>query len=232
MVTAVLCGGRGSRLRPVTDDVPKPLIHLNGRPVLHHILDYYILQGFREFLLCVGYRGEMIKDYVLQAGLDADFDFSDAGPNASMLERLYVARKKLGPRAFVAYGDTLVTVDLAHMLKVHIEKGPSITMTIGSVKSPFGLVTFDESSWLSSFDEKPMLSYYIGHLLVETDFLDKIDSSLVKLEDGLGLIMLFRNLIEQKKILVHTHSGPQITFNTNQEREQAEREFVSFFTHS
>ena len=149
-----------------------------------------------------------------------------------MLQRLYVARQKLGSRAFVACGDTLVTVDLARMLAVHLEKGPAITMTIGAVKSPFGLVTFDGEGWASSFDEKPMLSYYIGHLLVETDLLHQLDRRLIKLADGLGLIVLFRRLIEQKKILVHTHSGPQITFNTSQEREQAEREFVAFFTHS
>lgn len=217
---------------PLTESIPKPLIHLHGRPVLRHTLEYYIARGFRKFVLCVGYRGDMIREYVLQARLDADFEFSDAGENASMLARIYHARELLGPRAFVAYGDTLVAVDLEHMLADHLEKRPLITMTIGYIKSPFGLVAFTGDGWAGSFEEKPVLSYYIGHLLMETEVLQQLDPELLNLPDGVGLVTLFRHLIEAKRVRVHTHRGPQITFNTRQERDQAEREFLQFFTHS
>jgi len=232
VTTAVLCGGRGSRMGALTDAIPKPLIPLNGRPVLQHTLEYYISRGFRNFVLCVGYRGEMIREYVSRAGLDADFEFSDAGETASMLARLYHARNSLGPRAFVAYGDTLVTVDLEDMLADHLKTLPAITMTIGNIKSPFGLMACDPDGTARSFEEKPILSYYIGHLLMETEVLHHLSPELLSLPDGAGLVTLFRRLIEEKRVRVHTHHGPQITFNTRQERDQAERELVHFFTHS
>lgn len=216
----------------LTDDIPKPLIPLKGRPVLQHTLEYYIARGFRKFVLCLGYRGEMIREYVSRAGLDADFEFSDAGETASMLARLYHARNSLGPRAFVAYGDTLVTVDLEDMLADHLKTLPAITMTIGNIKSPLGLMACDPDGTARSFEEKPILSYYIGHLLMETEVLHHLGPELLNLPDGAGLVTLFKRLIEEKRVRVHIHNGPQISFNTRQERDQAERELVHFFTYS
>lgn len=216
----------------LTDAIPKPLIPLNDRPVLQHILEYYIARGFRKFVLCVGYQGHMIREYVSRVGLDADFEFSDAGETASMLARLYHARNSLGPRVFVAYGDTLVTIDLEHMLADHLKTLPAITMTVGKIKSPFGLVGYDSDGTARFFEEKPILSYYIGHLLLETELLHHLSPELLSLPDGAGLVTLFRQLIGEKRVRIHTHHGPQITFNTRQERDQAERELVHFFTHS
>lgn len=231
ITTAVLCGGRGSRIRPLSDIVPKPLVPLNGRPILRHTLDYYMAQGCTRFVLCLGYRGESIREYVLKSDLKAEFEFSDAGENASMLVRLHHARHLLGQRAFVAYGDTFVTIDLERMLSEHLANQAMMTLTLGNIKSPFGLVAHDRDGCARSFEEKPVLSYYIGHLLLETEVLHRLDPELLHLPDGVGLITLIRRLIENKQVWVHIHQGPQITFNTSQERDQAEREVEAFFTY-
>jgi glucose-1-phosphate cytidylyltransferase len=63
--TVILCGGRGTRLGSMTDLQPKPLVHVGGRPILWHIMDHYARYGFKRFVLCLGYKGEMIKDYFL-----------------------------------------------------------------------------------------------------------------------------------------------------------------------
>src|SRR5215213_9273140 len=61
----ILCGGRGTRLAPDTDVIPKPLVNVGGRPILWHIMSHYARHGYKRFILCLGYRGEMIRDFFL-----------------------------------------------------------------------------------------------------------------------------------------------------------------------
>src|SRR3954453_15622796 len=60
---AILCGGRGTRLQEHTQSIPKPLVEIGGRPILWHVMQIYAAQGFRRFLLCTGYRGEMLEEF-------------------------------------------------------------------------------------------------------------------------------------------------------------------------
>lgn len=229
--TVVLCGGRGSRLRPLTNLIPKPLITLNGKPLLQHILHAYLDKGMTDFVLCVGYREHMIRDFLAQQAFPATIEFSNAGEQASILQRLHYARALMDDRVFVVYGDTLIDVDLHEMLAQHQESGAQLTITIASGRSPFGLVTIDKAGWALSFEEKPLQEYYIGHMLLERRLLESLDPKLLALPDGDGLIELFNRLIAKKLLQTYLYSGFQITFNTHQEREQAERDFITYFTH-
>ncbi|MFQ5801320.1 MAG: NDP-sugar synthase [Candidatus Methylomirabilales bacterium] len=231
LTTVILCGGRGIRLRPLTDRIPKALIPLNGKPCLQHIIESYIRKGYRRFVLCVGYQGEMIVDFFRRQTFDAEIEFSDAGEQASMLERIYQARSFIGERAFVAYGDTLIDVDLAKMLAYHITSGAAVTLTTAGVRSPFGLVKATKDGWVVSFEEKPVQPYYIGHMLTERAVLDEVDPELLRMPDGGGLVTLFQRLIEKRRLRLYPYTGPQITFNTQQDLVQAERDLLTFFTH-
>jgi glucose-1-phosphate cytidylyltransferase len=227
----VLCGGRGSRLRPLTDLVPKPLVEMNGKPILHHLLQSYIRNGYSDFVLCVGYRGDMIREFVEDGDFDAGITVSDAGDDASMLQRLHGARDQMPERIAVAYGDTLIAVDMDAMLEEHIASGASITITVANVRSPFGLVDFSQDGLVASFEEKPLQWFYVGHMIVERRVLDELDPALLAMPDGEGLVALFQRLITQRKLRTHSYVGPQITFNTRHELAQAERDFNAFFTH-
>lgn len=229
--TVILCGGRGSRLKPLTDLIPKPLVTLNGKPLLYHVVTSYLRRGLNDFIGCVGYREDLIRDFFREQSFAARVEFSNAGEQASMLERLYQARHFMSERVFVAYGDTLINVDLAAMLARHQSSGAKITMTTAYVRSPFGLVTMDEAGWGTSFQEKPLQMYYVGHMLLERAVLEDLDPVLLALPDGGGLVALFDRLIGHKQLLVYHYDGPQITFNTEQERDRAERDFITFFTH-
>lgn len=227
----VMCGGRGSRLKPLTDLIPKPLVTLNGKPILHHVVTSYLNKNMTDFIVCVGYREDMIRDFFAQNDFTGHFAFSNAGEQASILQRLYEARTLMSERVFVAYGDTLINVDLEAMVNKHQATGAKITITTADVQSPFGLVTVNEAGWATSFKEKPSQMYYVGHMLLERAVLETVDPALLKLPDGQGLIKLFDQLIEQQTLQVNHYSGPQITFNTQQERDQAEKDFITFFTH-
>ena len=227
----ILCGGKGSRLRPVTDLIPKGLVTLRGQPLLQHLVESYIGKGFRNFLLCIGYRGDMIVDYFKRHPVDARLEYSDAGDSASMLQRLHHAKEMMTDRVFVAYGDTLINVDLDAMLADHLSSGAVATITTANVRSPFGLVTFDQDRWIDSFEEKALQPYFVGHMLVERTLLDGLARDLLDLPDGDGLVKLFGRLIDQRALRTYRYHGPQITFNTHSELDQAERDLVDFFTH-
>jgi glucose-1-phosphate cytidylyltransferase len=226
-----MCGGRGLRLRPLTDEIPKPLVQISGKPVLQHLLESYIRKGFNEFVLCIGYRGQMIRDLFANNMPDAKIEFSDAGEDASILQRLHLAKNLTGDRFFVSYGDTLIDVELDEMLRQHLVSGASATITAANVKSPFGLITTDESHSVRSFQEKPTQMYFVGHMLLERTVLDGVDPKLLAIPDGDGLVKLFQVLISQNKLNMYQYSGAQITFNTHRELDQAEQDFISFFTH-
>jgi len=229
--TVILCGGRGLRLRPLTDHIPKALVLLNDKPLLQHLVESHIEKGVRRFIVCVGYQGSKIRDFFAQNPMDAEFQFSDAGEEASILQRLYKAKSLMGDRAFVAYGDTLINVDLDAMQSDHMSSGASVTTTVANVRSPFGLVTLDGDGWVRSFEEKPLQLFYVGHMLLERDVLENLAPEVLNLPDGEGLVRLFGDLIHRKRLRAYYYTGPQITFNTSQELRQAERDFISFFTH-
>ena len=217
-------------MRPLTDEVPKPLVPLNDKPIIQHLVEAYVRKGFHHFVLCIGYLGGMIKEFFDNHCFDAEFEYSDAGEDASMLQRLHHARGLMTEQVFVAYGDTYIDVDLEEMLASHPPSGALATITVANVRSPFGLVATDQGGWVTSFEEKPVHSYYVGHMLMRRSALEGLDPALLTMPDGQGLVELFCRLASQKRLRVHSYTGPQITFNTSHELRQAEREFIAFFT--
>jgi glucose-1-phosphate cytidylyltransferase len=226
----VLCGGRGRRLEALSSNLPKPLVVLKDKPILQHILEFYISKGFRDFILCTGFRAEAIDEFISSHEFDATVEISNAGKQASMLKRIYEARYLIENKAIVTYGDTFINIDPFDAIDKHNASGAEATITVADIRSPFGLVKTTDSGRVISFQEKPVFSYYIGHMILERKTIDGLDTRLLLLPDGEGLIALFRQLIEKKKMNAYKHSGLQITFNTRYERRKAEEEFFKFFT--
>ena len=227
----ILCGGRGMRLRPLTDSIPKPLIPLHGKPIIHHSIESFIRKGFNQFIVCVGYKGDMIEEYLLKQNFDAQIEFCNSGNNASMLSRIKDAVPLLSESTIVAYGDTLIDIDLNKLLESHTISRANATIVTADVKSPFGLVKTNRNRQAYDFEEKPIQSYYIGHMVLQKSIVNKLDSNLVLRPDGAGLVELFKQLIKNNQLYTYQYDGPQITFNTPRELNQAHNDFISFFTH-
>jgi NDP-sugar pyrophosphorylase family protein len=226
----ILCGGKGYRLRPLTDNLPKPLVHLNGKPVLQHIIEFYIKKGFRDFVLCAGFNARAISDFASSAGLEARIEISNAGEDAGILKRIYEARGLIDGRAIVTYGDTFINIEPGQILDHHEKSGSDATITVAGIRSPFGIVGLTARGRVKSFEEKPVFSYYIGHMVVERKMLDALAGDLLAMPDGEGLVALFQELIKAKRLNAYQHTGLRITFNTLYERDKAEEEFIKFFT--
>ena len=227
----VLCGGRGARLKPQTDVVPKALVPINGRPILEYIIDFYRARGLSSFVLCVGYKGEQIAERYETPPPGIEISISDSGEDASMLQRIWAVRDLIGERAFVSYCDTFIDLDLDGLMANHLDHEAAVTLVSAKIKSPFGLLTFDSDSWVSSFVEKPLLTYYIGCFILERAGLSHVTPEMLESDDGQGLVAFFQDLVAKKLLAGFEHEGMQITFNTESEREQAEEYLGQFYTY-
>jgi glucose-1-phosphate cytidylyltransferase len=195
----ILCGGLGTRLREETEFRPKPMVEVGGRPILWHIMKTYAHYGLREFVLCLGYRGTMIKEYFLNyAAMNNDFTLAlnrdrtieyhgehderdhsvtlvDTGLNAMTGARVRRVQRYLDGGPFmVTYGDGLSDINVAELLAFHRAHGKLATVSTVRPTSRFGLVEVDGSSRVTSFSEKPRVEGWInaGYFVFEPGVFD------------------------------------------------------------
>ena len=176
MKVVVLCGGLGTRLREETEFRPKPMVEIGGRPILWHIMKIYAHNGFREFVLCLGYRGNMIKEYFLNyEAMNNDFtmclgresqvhhhgNHSEQGFQVTLAEtglntmtggRLRRVRKYIDDDTFMlSYGDGLADINLKKLLAFHKEHGKVATVTTVTPISRFGIVELSDDRQVLKF---------------------------------------------------------------------------------
>ena len=225
----VLCGGRGTRLGTKTSETPKPLVCVNGRPMLQHILDNFVKQGFREITLGTGHLSSKIEDFARRYRDSAEVRISNAGPDVSMLARIARAVDGFQDTTIVAYGDTFIDIDYADLVRTHLDSEALITMVTGKIRNPFGIVRL-ESSKVVYFVEKPVYDYYIGCFVFRKDLRSRISEELSGLPDGQGIVRLFQKLIAAGAVRAYPHEGLQVTFNTEPELEEAQRAISQYYT--
>jgi len=233
MKIGILCGGKGGRLRPQIEDIPKTLVPLNGKPILEHNLELFYKKKHKNFILCIGYQGEKIIEHVknfIKSKEGYNIIFSNSGVEASMLERVYKLKNHVKDMLLITYGDTLTNIDIDDFKKKHLDYGKALTIVITKIRNPFGLVDFNENNEVLSFSEKPLLNYYIGMFILNNSVFDYIDNDMLSEPDGICLVSLFKRLIDQKQLMAYQYAGDQITFNTFTELEIAEEQLKSFYT--
>ena len=162
---AILCGGRGTRLQEHSESIPKPLIEVGGRPILWHVMQIYASQGFRRFLLCLGYRGELIERFVAAedwpSGLAVEcLDTGLDTPTGGRLNRL---RDRIGEATFCAtYADGVADIDLGALTSGHLAHRSVATMTVVRPELQFGVTELDGDGRVIGFREKPRLDQWIN----------------------------------------------------------------------
>ncbi len=165
---AILCGGRGTRLQERTQSIPKPLVEIGGRPILWHVLQIYLAQGFRRFLLLTGYRQELIAAFVAAQAWPPDtrIECHDTGLDTPTGGRVLAARSELGAERFcLTYADGVADVDLAALLNTHVAAaaaGASATMTVVQPQLPFGVAAVNGDGVVRGFIEKPRSEHWIN----------------------------------------------------------------------
>lgn len=160
MRTVILCGGKGTRAYPHTETLPKPLLEVNGHPILRQVMEIYAAQGHRSFVLAAGYLSERIAEFAKTVPDEWEVDVVDTGEETNTGERLRRCRDQVGERFFATYGDGLGNVDLADLLAFHEQHGADATLTTVPLPSQYGTIETDGEGQVQEFKEKPTLYGY------------------------------------------------------------------------
>jgi glucose-1-phosphate cytidylyltransferase len=182
MKVVILCGGQGTRLREETEFRPKPLVEIGQKPMLWHIMKMYAHHGHNHFVLCLGYRGNMIKEYFLNyEAMNNDFTISlgnrhhlthhggheeqdfqvtlaDTGLNSMTGGRVKRVERFIDDDTFmVTYGDGVADVDIRSLVNYHYSHGKLATVTVTRPASRFGILDLEKDQRVASFAEKPQM---------------------------------------------------------------------------
>ena len=224
----ILCGGMGMRLTGETEFKPKPMVHIGPHPILWHIIKSYNMHGFRRFILCLGYKMEVLKEWVLNCRvMDNDFTMqlgedpqcvvhdSNNGDNWSItcadtgLETMTggrisrIAKYIDSDNFLVTYGDGLANIDIGSLYDFHVREGRVGTVTGVRPDSRFGIIESAGGQKVDRFREKPQLDYLVngGFFVFQKRFFDYLDDHCVLEKEPLT------RLAEESQLSMYKHDG-------------------------
>lgn len=201
MKVVILCGGKGTRLREETEHRPKPMVPVGRHPILWHIMKYYAHFGHNEFVLCLGYKGDMIKDYFrnylwntcdisLSLGQHPKITFhdshaeegwsvtlADTGEDSMTGYRVAQIKRYIpqGAPFLLTYGDGLSNIDIAASIEAHRASGKTCTISAVHPAGRFGSIQLDPDGGIHTFNEKPQVEdVYVngGYMVCENRFFE------------------------------------------------------------
>jgi glucose-1-phosphate cytidylyltransferase len=242
MKTVILCGGLGSRIRDVSDNIPKPMIPIGRQPILWHIMKYYASYGHKDFVLCLGHKGQIIKDFFLNYeshtqdvtvvlgrdgsvcyhakddGADWKVTLADTGQDARTGARLRKIRPYLNDdRHFMlTYGDGVGDVDIDKLLAFHCAQGKILTITGVHPPGRFGEVRAGADNVVTEFNEKPQAAagrISGGFFVCRREVFDYLDSR----EDLVFEEEPMSRLVADRQMCVFEHDGFWQPMDTSRE---------------
>lgn len=236
----ILCGGLGTRLREETEHRPKPMVEVGGRPILWHIMKTFAHYGYSDFIMCLGYRANMIKEYFLnyepmnndftltlghsrsieypdrKAEQDFKVTLSDTGVETMTGARVKRASTYIDTDHFmVTYGDGLSDVNIRQLVEFHLSHGKLATLTSVRPTSRFGVLELSDAGKVLSFAEKPASVGWInaGYMIFHKDALAYFDSAP-------GCVMEhepLENLARDGQLMAYRHQGFFFAMDTYRE---------------
>lgn len=244
----ILAGGLGSRLAEETEIRPKPLVEIGGRPILWHIMKIYSEHGLRDFVICLGYKGYMIKEYFANYDLhmsDVTFDLSDnrtivhhrrAEPwRVTLVEtgdatmtggRIRRVREHIGNKNFcLTYGDGVADIDIPSLVSFHDKHGLPATVTAVQPPGRFGALDIDAADRVTSFREKPQGDgTWIngGFMVLSPEIIDYIEGDDTVLEQD-----TLRRLSTEGKLSAYRHTGFWHAMDTLRDKRHLENLWTS-----
>lgn len=230
MKVVIFAGGLGTRISEETETRPKPMVEIGGRPMLWHIMKIYESYGFNEFIICLGYKGYVIKEYFMHYYLhnsditielknnNVDVHFTnaesfkvtlvDTGLNTKTAGRLKRIRQYLDEDDFLlTYGDGLADIDLHQLVDFHKSHGKTATVTAVQPEARFGGMTIDKGGKVMNFKEKPTGDgKWIngGFFVLRTSVFDYLSGEMdnVMWEDA-----PMENLTQDGELVAYRHTG-------------------------
>jgi len=232
MKTVILCGGQGTRIRDVADNIPKPMISVGGYPILWHIMKIYAQAGCNDFVLCLGHKGNVIKDFflnydtsiqdftiklgkeksILCHDLHDECDWivtlAETGQNAMTGSRIGKIKKYIAndENFLLTYGDGLSDIDVGKLLDFHDSHGKILTVTGVRPPGRFGEILADDGGVIHEFNEKPQATggrISGGFFVCRRELFDYLD-------DNEGLVFEqepMQRLVADGELMMYRHDG-------------------------
>ena len=224
----ILCGGKGTRLREMTESKPKPLLSIGNYPILWHIMKHYSHYGFNDFILCLGYKGELIKEYfikyknrlcdvqlnlkdgietILQDGNPVEnwnIIFANTGLETNTGGRIKKIEKYInGEYFFLTYGDGLSNVNFEKLEEYFKQKGKIGVITAIRPQSRFGQITIEPDCIVTGFKEKPLLNDYAngGFCVFHRKIFNYMDENCILEQE------VFEQLVNERELAIYKHEG-------------------------
>lgn len=157
MKVIILCGGKGTRAYPFTEYMPKPMVPVDGSPILVQVMRIFAAQGYKKFVLAVGHRKAVIADYFEGQRYDWEVQIVDTGEETDTGGRVFRCRDYVGEQFFATYADGLANVEIAKLLTFHNSHQGHATITSVPLISQYGTLSTDEHQKVVQFTEKPVL---------------------------------------------------------------------------
>lgn len=248
MKVVILAGGLGTRISEESHLRPKPMIEIGEKPILWHIMKEYSHYGFNDFIICLGYKQQVVKEYFADYYLyssDVTFDLSknemkvinhfaepwtvtlvDTGLLTMTGGRIGRVRDYIGNETFMlTYGDGVSDVNISELLKFHKSHGKTGTLTAIAVDQRFGVLDIGENGEIHEFSEKEEKDGSVvngGYMVFEPEIFDYIDGDETVFEKE-----SLKKLAEDGKLRAYLHKGFWKCMDTQREHEQLEKLWAS-----
>ena len=234
MKVVILAGGKGSRISEITKNIPKPMIMVNNKPIIEHIINIYASQNFKEFLIATGYKGNLITKYFKKFEIKKNYfklrslekivkiSFVDTGKKTMTGGRLKLLKKYFGKNDtnfMFTYGDGLANVDLNKLQKFHMKKKKIATLTAVRPISRYGVLDI-KGTFVKTFEEKkPLKTGWIngGFFVFNLKIFNHIKNTMTILErEPLEKLAKLKNLVALK------HHGFWHSIDTSRDKDYLE----------
>ena len=255
MQVVILCGGLGARLAEETEVRPKPMVEIGGKPILWHIMKIYSHYGYHDFILCLGYKGDVIRDFFLNyyarnsdvrvhlgeervEHLGAFHEeqqwrvvLAETGrdtPTGGRVRR--VARYIEGPRFMVTYGDGLADVDVRSLVEFHERAGMLATITGIRPVTRFGELRVDGAAVTAFREKEPLEEGWVngGFFVFEREVLERLtDESSLGGGAARGATEVLETLAAQRQLSMYAHRGYWRAMDTLREKRILDEEWAS-----
>ena len=247
MKVVLFCGGLGTRLRENSSTIPKPLVNIGYRPIVWHLMKYYAYHGHKDFILCLGYRGDMVKEYFLNFSESVSNDFTlseggrkieyhstdiedwsitfvDTGLHSNLGERLSAVREYVdGEDVFLAnYSDGLSDIPINEVIDDFRAKNALASFAAVRTWQSFHAAKFDKQGYVSSLGELSDKDFWIngGFFVLSNQIFDYMEEGEELVEQPFG------RLIEKGKLVAFPHNGYWQSMDTFKDKISFDRSYA------
>jgi len=222
MKVLILAGGLGARFSEETTKKPKPLVEIGGKPIIWHVMKIYAHYGFKDFIVLIGYKGDMLKKY-FNSFVEEDWNVQllETGDGTLKSQRLKQAEPFIdGDNFFLSYGDDVSDVSPKKVLETHLKSNNIVTLSAFPLVSDFGILELDGNNQIKQFREKPRIqNHWIngGFFCMSKEIFKYLEDTEKELEDE-----VFADLTKINKIGAMPHEGFWKSMNTMKDKAQLE----------